>query len=182
MEEIWKDVEGYEGLYQVSSYGRVKSLSRVKKYKNHICITKEIILRLATDKGYKKVGLTNNKVRKTEKVHRLVANAFLGVNKHLCVNHKDCNRSNNNIENLEWVTHLENVRHARENNRFPKLKLSSEHIKKLKDSTSKKVICLKTGIIYNSATEASIAFNIKRSTLIHYLIGSRTNKTTLKYL
>jgi hypothetical protein len=180
--EIWKDVIGYEELYQVSNYGRVKSLAKVKSANTGYFITKEIILKAGIDCGYKKVVLTKDGMRSTKKVHRLVASAFLGDEPNLCVNHIDFNRSNNNLNNLEWVSILENVRHSRINNRFPKMMMSDIHKQILRDVNSKKVICTKTNKIYNSATEASNELGIKRSTLIHYLIGSRNNKTTLKYL
>jgi hypothetical protein len=180
--EIWKDVIGYEGLYQVSNLGNVKVLKRIKYNYKGKHIAKEKILKPGITHGYARVVLTKDGVRYTKKVHRLVASAFLGEQKDLCVNHIDSNRSNNNIENLEWVTILENIRHARMNNRYPKLIMSKEHKKKIIESISKKVICVKTNKIYNSATEAAKKLGFKRSTLIHYLIGSRTNKTTLKYI
>lgn len=184
--EIWKDVIEYEGLYQVSNLGRVKSLSKLKKSRNKNgefeFMTKEIILKQALDDGYKKVSLTKNKKRLTLRVHRIVATAFLGNQKNLCVNHIDFNRSNNNIENLEWVTVLQNNRHSRENNRFPKMIISLVHRKKLDEATCKKVICIETNKIYNSASEAALKLGFKKSTLIHYLVGSRKNKTTLRYI
>lgn len=179
--EIWKDVKGYEGLYQVSNLGRVKGLpffkTGVKGY-----LMKERILKPGITEGYARVVLTKNGVRTTMKVHRLVAAAFLGEQKGLCVNHIDSNRSNNNINNLEWVTHLENIRHARENNRYPKTIISESQMIKIKEATSKKVICTESGVIYNSVTDAAKERGLKKSTLIHYLLGSRKNKTTLKYL
>ncbi len=100
MKEIWKDVENYEGLYQVSNLGRVKSL-----------ITNKI---LKPDIGlYKVVRLYKNKKGKRVYVHRLVASSFIinSDNKPM-VNHIDGNKLNNKIENLEWVTCQENNRHA----------------------------------------------------------------------
>lgn len=95
MVEVWKDIEGYEGLYQVSNMGRVKSL------------IKGIILKQWTDKdGYRQVGL----LKKTFKVHRLVAKAFIENPDDLpLVNHKDENKANNNITNLEWCTNEYNL-------------------------------------------------------------------------
>lgn len=180
--EIWKDVIGYEGLYQVSSFGNVRALPRERIANGGIYISKQKLLKACTDCGYKKVVLTKDGFRSTKKVHRLVASAFLGDNPNLCVNHIDFNKSNNNLNNLEWVSVLENVRHSRINNRFPKMIISDIHKQILKDANSKKVICTKTNKIFNSATEASVELGLKRSTLIHYLIGSRKNKTTLKYL
>jgi hypothetical protein len=101
MEEIWKDVDGYEGYYQVSSFGRVRSLDRVVN--NHFYGGR--ILCLASDSdGYKVVGLHKNG-SKTVKVHRLVAQAFIPNPQNLPeVNHKDENKKNNFYNNLEWCT------------------------------------------------------------------------------
>ena len=100
MMEIWKDIQDYEGLYQVSNQGRVKS--------------KNGILHLNTNTyGYKHVTLSKNNKQKTVVVHLLVAGAFLDnpLNKPQ-INHKDGNKENNTVANLEWVTQIENNRHA----------------------------------------------------------------------
>jgi hypothetical protein len=184
--EVWKDVIGYEGLYQASSFGKIKSLSKLKTIKNKYRIisytTKEIILKAGSCQGYERVVLIKDGLRSTKKVHRIIASAFLGDEPNKCVNHIDFNRSNNNINNLEWLTSLENNRHSRINNRYPKLIMSDNHKQILSKINSKKVVCTKTNKIYNSATEASLELGYKRSTLIHYLVGTRTNKSTLKYL
>lgn len=121
MEEIWKDIEGYEGRYQVSNYGRVKSLEFERPTKcNATRITKEKILSKRLDsKGYSFVmlydGAPNNKA-KSYKVHRLVASAFISNKDNKPqVNHKDLNKSNNLVDNLEWVTQSENIQHALRN-------------------------------------------------------------------
>lgn len=105
-DEIWKDIEGYEGMYQVSNKGRVKGLDRIdaagKKRKNRI-------IKGGVSKGYRYIQLSVNKEIKTFTVHRLVAKAFIpNVDNKPCVNHIDHNRLNNNISNLEWCTHSEN--------------------------------------------------------------------------
>jgi hypothetical protein len=114
--EIWKDIEDFEGLYQVSSFGRVKSIERVVEYscKNHQNGGKHTvegrILTQATDgKGYKRISLWKNNKSYNKFVHRLVAQAFIPnpENKET-VNHIDFNSSNNNVENLEWLTMKEN--------------------------------------------------------------------------
>lgn len=94
--EIWKDIEGYEGLYQVSNLGRVKSLK----------FNKEKILKLLLDsKGYYKVNLYKNNKIKTYLMHRLIASAFISNPNNLPqVNHKDEDKTNNKVENLEWCT------------------------------------------------------------------------------
>jgi len=122
--EVWKDIEGYEGSYKISSFGNVKSLSRITKYKNSVRKSKEIILKYALDKGgYRYVVLRSEGISKVKKIHQLVAIAFLnhkpcGFN--LVVNHKDFNRANNYASNLELVT-------MRENGNLKHIKSSSEY-------------------------------------------------------
>ena len=96
MNEIWKDIKGYEGLYQVSNLGRVKRF-----YQNNNLIKKP-----SDDKdGYLIIGLWKEGKRKTFKVHRLVAEAFIkNTNNYPCINHKDEDPKNNLVDNLEWCT------------------------------------------------------------------------------
>ena len=114
MEEIWKDIEGYEGYYQISSLGRVKSLARPRYIKNYPQIFPERILKLHNTKhGYKQIRLSVHRDVKIFKVHRLVANAFIpNPENKPCVNHIDGKKDNNIIANLEWVTQSENSIHA----------------------------------------------------------------------
>lgn len=113
MEEIWKDVEGYEGLYQVSNFGRVKSLPKIKKTPTTTFLSKERFLNWRFSRGgYYRVTLTKNGVSKQIFVHRLVTNAFLGIRNDLTVNHKDEDKSNNSIENLEYMTLCDNIRYG----------------------------------------------------------------------
>lgn len=104
--EEWKDIKGYEGIYQVSSYGRIRSLDRIVERKTGNYHIEGRILRQNDDThGYLKVNLTKHDKKKTFKVHRLVAQAFIeNPNNYECVNHKDENKQNNNIKNLEWCT------------------------------------------------------------------------------
>ena len=115
MKEIWKDIEGYKGFYRISNLGRVKSLKRlVKRNDGTVQKVREHILRLhIKDNGYCQVELRKNSKGKHLLVHRLVAEAFLSnpQNKEQ-VNHKDGNKLNNNVNNLEWVTCSENAVHA----------------------------------------------------------------------
>lgn len=104
--EQWKDIKGYEGLYQVSSHGNVRNLA-----------TGRILKQRSNGNGYIRIELWKDKKGRKYYMHRLVADTFLekpeGCNE---VNHKDLNPTNNHIDNLEWVTASENTRHAIRNN------------------------------------------------------------------
>lgn len=104
--EVWKDIPDYEGIYQVSNKGRIKSLARIVgncKRKDKIIIPKD------NGTGYYKVNLYKNGKHKNHYVHKLVASVFINNESNKpCINHKDYNRKNNNVENLEWVTYKEN--------------------------------------------------------------------------
>lgn len=110
--EIWKDVVGFEGIYKVSNLGEVKALERDVDYGNRICHRKERLLskHFNSDKYYT-VKLLDNK---NHPVHRLVAEAFLGKHEGLEVDHIDGCRTNNNINNLRFITHYENLLHTYE--------------------------------------------------------------------
>ena len=105
--EIWKDVIGYEGMYQVSNCGRIKSLKR--KF-----VLKDVILKNGINQnGYPVINLCDNGEQKLKTIHRIVLEAFTEPESHKnCINHIDGNKINNNINNLEWCTQKENVRHA----------------------------------------------------------------------
>ena len=116
MEEIWKDIEGYEGLYQVSNLGRVRSLDRVVTRPHpkdqHLCdykIKGRVLAQLPLTSGYLFVHLHKDKTSIQATVHRLVAKAFVqGYFDGAHVNHKDEDKHNNRADNLEWVTIREN--------------------------------------------------------------------------
>lgn len=106
-EEIWKDIEGYEGRYQVSNYGDVKSCERHEILCDGRERTRKMrMLKPYTDKhGYKYVTLFKKGDAIKKKIHRLVGQAFIPNPEKLpCINHKDENPSNNHISNLEWCS------------------------------------------------------------------------------
>jgi alpha-N-acetylglucosamine transferase len=111
MKEIWKDIPDYEGLYQISNLGRVKSLDRITRNGNGNFTKKGRILKnIINNKGYYYVHLKKEGSNKKIYVHRLVAQAFIpNKNNKEEVNHIDCNPANNKVDNLEWVTHKENM-------------------------------------------------------------------------
>lgn len=109
IKEEWKDIKNYEGLYQISNLGRVKKIN-----KSNIIICKPSI----DTSGYKQIVLTKNKKRKSYKIHRLIAQAFIPNPNNLPqINHKDENKLNNDVSNLEWCTLQYNCNYGSRNYR-----------------------------------------------------------------
>ena len=182
MKEIWKDIEGYEGRYQVSNFGNVKSLN----YKH---TGEEKIMQSCKDKiGYLHIKLFMNGKPKMYKVHRLVAQAFIpNSNNYPQVNHKDENKINNNVNNLEWCTAKYNSNFGtrkerlRKNHKYNKgekhpcygkhhskdtlKKMSENHadISNEKHPRAKKVICITTNEKFNCIKIASEKYNANQS-------------------
>ena len=115
MEEIWRDIKDYEGYYQISNFGRVKSVKRIACDGKHI---NERILKGGLREGYVEVTLSKNNVTRTITVHKLVCNAFIeNPNKYPCINHKDEIKTNNRVDNLEWCTQKYNANYGTRNKR-----------------------------------------------------------------
>lgn len=160
--EVWKDIKGYEGIYKISNKGRVKN-------------KKGELLNSSSSNGYQYIGLNKEGKRKNKCVHRLVAQAFIdNYSENLDVNHKDFNRSNNNVENLECVTRGENFRYSYYNNRVP-LPPPQE---------PKSIICITDNKIFSSIKEASDYYKINCSLICNQLKGrhKHTHGKTFKYI
>lgn len=146
MEEIWEDIEGYEGLYRISDKGNIFSVRR------------NIILKQTSDKkGYLRIGLSNNGIVKHYQVHRLVAMTFIpndDENKNQ-VNHIDGDKTNNCVENLEWCDNSYNTWHS--------YNVINTHSRESK--TKKKVILLNTGKEYESLAKAEQETGICRRSI-----------------
>ena len=125
MIEKFKPVKGYAGIYEISNMGRVKSLSReIERKDGNTRTTKEkIIVPFNTKCGYHQIVLTNKDgVKKKHYIHRLVANAFIeNPNKLPIINHKDENKLNNRVDNLEWCSTYYNTRYGKLQKRLVKI-------------------------------------------------------------
>lgn len=150
MTETWKPVNGYEGIYSVSDKGRIKRDSTDK------------ILKAGLDKGgYNIVSLSKYNKSHTEKVHRLVAKAFIeNIDDLPAVNHKDENKTNNNVENLEWCTFRYNSAYSR-------------NLEKANSVTKKPIVCIKENSyeFFMSVADASKSLGISRSAISNCLTG-----------
>lgn len=139
VEEIWKDVEGFEGLYQVSSLGRVKRL------KGKHC-KQDRILSQSTLRGYRHLTLKNDSKQRTVQVHRLVAETFIPNPDNLpTINHRDENPSNNCVENLEWCTQKYNCNYGNRNSKIGEKSIKRPIMQLFADGTIK---------VWESAREA----------------------------
>ena len=143
--EEWRDIKGYEGLYQVSSLGRVKSLK--DSHDNY----REKILKPGNVRGYLHVNLYKDTKRKTYRIHRLVAEAFISnPNNYEEVNHKDEDKTNNCVSNLEWCTREYNMSYGTINKRISENHKLSGRYKGSKNPKSHKVICITTNRKFNT--------------------------------
>lgn len=130
--EIWKDIQGYVGLYQISNLGRVKSLERYKDNKGTKQFCAERVLKQNYIGQYLKVVLQKNSKQKMFLIHRLVAEAFIpNPENKPQVNHKNGIKTDNRVENLEWVSRSENMKHARI---YPLLQIKALALNGLSDS------------------------------------------------
>lgn len=174
--EIWKDVIGYEGLYQVSTFGRIKGLLRKVKRGNHyITIPQRIINEVISYKGYCEVRLAKSGSKNPKVLHRIVALHFI-PNPHNKpqVNHIDGNKLNNCVSNLEWVTNQENIDHSW------KIGLRSKDISERSKLRSIEILDTETGIFYNSIKEVSFSLGKRGKKMDScYTISTKKSKMQL---
>jgi len=176
MNEIWKDIKGYEGLYQISNTGKVKSLERYVNSKStgKLFIKEKIRKTTTTTAGYEYTVLANNGKNKTLLIHRLVAEAFIPNPSNLkCVNHIDENKSNNNVENLEWCDYSYN-------NTYKDI-----HLRRQQTNNIRKIIQYDLDMReikrWNSIIEASNYYNTSSSNIINCCKGERNHCCGFKW-
>lgn len=174
MEEIWKDIPGFEGYYQVSNFGRVKSLERrcSTHWGSRLVPSKMLTPQLKD--GYLEVTILNT----SKSIHRLVAITFIpNPDDKPQVNHKNGDKSDNRVENLEWVTGKENVEHA-----ITTGLVDSEHLAKWQrlgtSKVSKTCECIETGQSFKSIASAAKWLNVSGSAIS---ISIRENRACKGY-
>ena len=160
--EIWKDVIGYEGLYEVSNFGRVKSL----------LLKNERILRPRINgNGYLRVALRKNDIAKDFFIHRLVAFSFLeNMEEKEFINHIDGNKKNNTVENLEWCNRSENIQHAIKNGLMDNIFGEKNKNSKI---TKEQALKIKYGHHGISNTELASIYKINQSKISEIRSGKR---------
>lgn len=178
MIEIWKSIKGYEGHYEISNYGRVKSLERLIRFrgkKEYFRLYPEIILKTGNIKNYLIVNLCINGYSKYYYIHFLVANTFIGKRpRGLDISHKDGIKSNNHIDNLEYVTTSENCKNtfrlgykSFHGENHPMSKLKEEQILEIRRWYHKHKIFMSELAIGYKVTPQNINRIIKRKTWRH---------------
>ena len=174
----WKDIKGFEGNYKVNNNGEVINVKTNK------------LLKPNYSGRYLYYSLSKNNKPIYKKIHRLIAENFIeNLYNKPQVNHIDGNRWNNKIENLEWVTASENIRHAHKNNLIKHSKKQIDFCRQLGKERNKYILCTQTGIFYESCTEASRLLIDKyksiqsaQATLSAMLLGKIKNKTSFIYI
>lgn len=181
-QEIWRECIGYEGLYLVSNFGRVKSLypsTRIKDKENYVMAPK------IDNHGYKRVNLHKDKNNKAELISRLVANTFIPnpENKPM-VGHWDDDKLNNNVDNLYWTDSYENSHHNGKYEKF--LKAHNDNIENIAAKLSKPIIAIniETGetIDFSSIQSASRTLGIDSGKISNCCNGKRNTSGGYKFI
>lgn len=179
----WKDIVGYIGLYEISSDGQVKRLAKwiyVKNSKGYW--VGDIIKKPQKGTGgYLQVGLRIDGNTILYSLHRLVAEAFIqNPENKPCVNHINGVKTDNRVENLEWCTHSENMVHAIRVIKTHKAPIPID-LRGSKNKRSKKLVCLNTGVQYESAGEAARILNLHQGSISRSCTGIYKKEKGLKF-
>lgn len=185
IKDVFRPLTFCTGKYQVSRFGKVKSIYSLTKYGKYKA-TGTILKTTINHKGYEKVRLQwwegSKSIKKTMAVHRLVGMAFIPNPENKPeINHKDLNKLNNDFRNLEWCTQKENVRHAQENGAMP---TAIPYVKKgyNYEAHVKKIFHIDTKEIFNSAEELSLVINITVHNIRRQLNGERYCHIPYRYV
>jgi DNA-binding CsgD family transcriptional regulator len=145
MMETWKDVDGYEGLYQVSNMGNVKTLARLHRVDRPYTKKERLMNPPTNSTGYRQATLYKDKKGVIHSVHKLVATAFLERHPHhQVVNHKDGIKTNNTVENLEWCTYGQNQSHAIRTGLIRIYRGENHYASKLTDAQRQEIVVLRS--------------------------------------
>ena len=178
MNEIWVPIKGTNELYEVSNLGNVRSKDRYSPNRWGPLLRKGKLLKPSKDGcGYHQIQIYLNGKRKIMKIHRLVAQTFLDKKAGCQVNHKDCNKNNNSANNLEWITHKENVSHAVINGRLQSEKRILAALKRRKFSDADISTIKEMDLSGKTRTSIAKVFNVSQPTISLILLG-KTYKTT----
>lgn len=169
--ELWRDIPNYEN-YQASNWGRIKSKDRIIEQFGHKHFYKrlmkgQILKPRIQNGGYEVVWLSQNGKISVKTVHRLIAITFMGDRKDMVINHIDGNKRNNQLENLEWVTHSDNLKH-------------DYHVLHHRHNACK-IRCIETNTVYNLIKEASNMTGISASSIGHVINGINKTAGGLKW-
>ncbi|HJZ23679.1 MAG TPA: NUMOD4 domain-containing protein [Candidatus Babeliales bacterium] len=167
--EVWKDIIGYEGLYQVNNLGKIKTLSGFVRHNLYgkMKVNEKIHKEYYTSRGYVRVNLRKNNKLKTHHVHRLVALSFIpNPNNKYQINHINGIKIDNKVENLEWCTNEENRIHAISNNLIKKGELLPQS--KLKNNDIMKIFEFRNQ--GKTQREIAMLFNIGQQTVSRILL------------
>ena len=170
--EVWKAIPGYEGFYEASTHGRIRSVDRtaIGRWGNEIFVKSHILRCNNVHNGYQQVKFCINGVREQPSVHRLVAKTFIPNPRNLPqVNHKDGNPSNNCIDNLEWCTASENAKHR------------CHVLRHFGGRKARKVLCIDTGVIYENSHHASLELGVNEMNIYRVCRGKGRTAGGLKF-
>lgn len=178
---MWKDIKDYQGIYQINELGEILTLKRFGRGSTNSMIDRYMKQRVHN--GYSIVDLSKNGTKKTFSVHRLVAETFIiNTENKQCINHKDGNRLNNNVTNLEWCTHSENNKHSYQSNgRTNPMTGIKGSLNKLSTKTQQLTINDELIQTFDSMTEASSATGVCISAICEVRNGNRKSAGGFKW-